>query len=180
MSQEIFLLKRQNCKVPNSNLLVEASNLDQGSGLQRVAQYRWQIYLWEFIQMKFIQSAAAIALTLGCALPAQATPTPIIETTCKWKGFDGSTLYQKCKIFGNSSAGAGTSFHIRWEDGMKTMVRASARSTQFKTESGRPAQIFGTYTFSRMGMPKRIQLEKLGNIYIDYDDYLTSTDYENF
>jgi hypothetical protein len=119
--------------------------------------------------------------TLATTIPASATPTPIVETTCVWIGDNGDLFKQKCKIFGNSSAGSGTVFKIAWADGMKTSVRAKPNASQFTTdESKRKVELHGTFEFSRMDLPRQIHLDGLGIIVVTYQDYSVSRDYESF
>jgi hypothetical protein len=134
---------------------------------------------------RFLGLGSSCLVALVCALAtsskAFATPTPIIKTTCIWVGDDGELLKQKCQIFGNSSAGSGTSFSLAWEDGMKTVIRANPNSRQFTTaESKRNVELHGTFEFSRMGLPRQIHIDGLGIIVVTYKNYSVSRDYEAF
>jgi hypothetical protein len=135
--------------------------------------------------MKNIKAVSInVALTLSSlvlSLPALATPTPIVNTTCIWSGNDGTLEKQKCKIFGNSSAGSGTSFYLKWEDGMKTVVHAEPQSRQFMTpESKKKVELHGTFDFGRMGLPRQIHIDGLGIIVITYQNYSSSNKYSDF
>lgn len=135
--------------------------------------------------MKTIKAALTglvlVFSSLALTSSASATPTPIVNTTCVWSGNDGSLMKQKCKIFGNSSAGAGTSFYLKWEDGLKTVVRAAPGSTQFMTpESKKKVELHGTFEFERMGLPRQIHIDGLGIILITYQNYSSSKNYSDF
>ena len=133
--------------------------------------------------MKIIIAAVTV-LSLGIVAlqaPALATPTRIVETTCIWSGNDGTLFKQKCKIFGNSSAGYGTTFSLKWEDGMETIVRAEPNSRQFTMrDSKKKVELHGTFVFERMGLPRQIHIDGLGITFITYQNQSVSKDYANF
>jgi hypothetical protein len=134
--------------------------------------------------MKILNCLATLPIvlcTVAIAAPAFATPTRIVNTTCIWSGDDGTMMKQKCKIFGNSSWGGGTSFYLKWEDGLKTVVHAETNSTQYMTpESKKNVELHGKFEFGRMGLPRQIHIEGLGIIFITYQDYYDSDDYKGF
>jgi hypothetical protein len=131
--------------------------------------------------MNIIKAFSIGLLSIAIASPAFATPTRIINTTCIWSGDDGTMMKQKCKIYGNSSWSGGTSFHLKWEDGVKTVVHAETNSTQYITpESKKDVELHGEFVFGRMGLPRQIHIEGLGITFITYQDYYESKDYESF
>ena len=131
--------------------------------------------------MNITKTSIILTLALGISFlssPAKATPTPVVETTCIWSGNDGSLMKQKCRIFGNSSAGFGSGFYITWEDGMKTTIRDSSSSGNFITpDSKKKVEIYGEFIIGRMALPRQIHIDGLGIVVITYQNYFTSKNY---
>lgn len=110
-------------------------------------------------------SALVLGVGIFTAAPSWATATSPIEATCTWHSIKGEHMKQPCRIVGNSSAGSGTSYIITWEDGVQTVI--SSRGTGFvNLQTGKPVKLQGEFVRERMGFPKRLQIEGLGEITI--------------
>ena len=122
--------------------------------------------------MKLNIPGALLSLLAFGATPAIATPSPTVETTCIWSPDKGELLEQGCKIYANSSAGAGSSIYLTWDDGLETVIRSRPGSDVYRTpESGLLAETHGTFVIGRTGLPRQIHIDGLGIIVITYRNY---------
>jgi hypothetical protein len=109
---------------------------------------------------------------LFSANTAFATPTKIINTTCIWNSQKGEFIKQSCKVWSNSSAGAGTYFFIKWADGVETQIHSSGNSGYYVSRpSGRAATLHGSHPFDRTSFPKQIHITGFGTIEILYENF---------
>ncbi|MBE9031806.1 hypothetical protein IQ266_18895 [filamentous cyanobacterium LEGE 11480] len=123
-------------------------------------------------------SCVPLLFSVITAQQSTATPTRVLKTDCIWSGNNGKLFKQKCSIYGNSSAGFGTTFRLTWEDGLKTVIHAKPGDSQFLTpESKRRVETHGTFEFDRMLLPRQIHIEGLGLIVVTYKDYSVSRKY---